>query len=226
MGADGVSVLYFTGLGTWRYPQPARIMRVALAGGPPRRLGEVQAAGVIRCARTANMCVVSEEVSNSMVLYALDPVKGKGRELLRIGASLLPEHDRDWDLTDWDWDWDVSPDGSSVVLATRRAQRGIIQIHPLAGGAVREVNLTGWANPMNIRWLADGKGWFLIALSTRDLTSKGTKWPSLLRVDLKGKAQVLRQQSDWLDPIPSPDGGYLTLFGQVATRNAWMFDNF
>ena len=79
---------------------------------------------------------------------------------------------------------------------------------------------------MNIRWAADGKGWFLIALSTKDLSSKATMWPSLLSVDVKGNVQVLRRQSDLLDPIPSPDGRHLALAGQVATRNVWMFDNF
>jgi hypothetical protein len=161
-----------------------------------------------------------------MVLYTLDPEKGKGRELLRIDASLLPEHKWEWDWTDWFQDWDISPNGSTVALATRRTQWGIIQIHPLAGGAVRELNLTGWANPMNIRWSADGKGWFLIALSTKGLSSKGTTWPSLLRVDLKGSVQVLRQESNWLDPIPSPDGDHVVLFGQVTTRNVWMLENF
>ena len=62
---------------------------MALAGGPPQWLGDFQDAGVIRCARTANLCVVSDQDSKQMVLYALDPVKGKGRELWRIDRSLL-----------------------------------------------------------------------------------------------------------------------------------------
>jgi hypothetical protein len=108
---------------------------------------------------------------------------------------------------------------------TESAHKGIIQIHRLADGAVRELNLTGWANPVNVRWSADGNGWFLVALSTEDLISKGTMRPSLLRVDLKGKVEVLRQESDWVDPIPSPDGRHLALHGKVATRNVWMLEN-
>jgi Tol biopolymer transport system component len=163
-----------------------------------------------------------------MVLHALDPVKGKGRELLSIDRSLLPEHDPewDWDHTNWAWDWDISPDGSSVALATRSTRGGIIQIRSLVGGAARELNLTEWANPMNIRWSADGKGWFLIALSRKSLTSKEIKRPSLLRVDPAGKVQVLKQQSDWVDPIPSPDGHHLALAGQAVTRNVRMSENF
>jgi DNA-binding winged helix-turn-helix (wHTH) protein/Tol biopolymer transport system component len=228
MGPDGASVLYFTDTGTLTQPRPGSIMRMALTGGPPQWLGDVQDVGVIRCARTANLCVVSEQDSKQMVLHALDPVKGKGRELLRIDRSLLPEHDPewDWDHSNWAWDWDISPDGSSVALATRSTRGGIIQIRSLVGGAARELNLTEWANPMNIRWSADGKGWFLIALSRKSLTSKEIKRPSLLRVDPAGKVQVLKQESDWVDPIPSPDGHHLALAGQAVTRNVRMSENF
>ena len=195
MGPEGVSVVYPTPPTTLRYPQPTRIMRVPLMGGPPRLLGDVQNAGVIRCARSPNLCVVSESDRKQMVLYALDSVKGKARELWRISPLLLPEHDADWDFVTQDWDWDVSPDGSSIALATRSAQKGIIQIRSLASGAIRELSLSGWAHPINIRWSADGKGWFLIALSTKSQTSKGLERPSLLTVDLQGKIHVLRQEA-------------------------------
>jgi DNA-binding winged helix-turn-helix (wHTH) protein/Tol biopolymer transport system component len=225
MGPHGVSVLYCTHSGL-RHPQPEKIMRVALAGGPPQLLGDVQNLGVIRCARKAELCVVSESDRRGMVLYALDPVKGKGGELLRIGPS---EHDHffwERDITLWDSDWDVSPDGSSIALATTSSQKGIIQIRSLASGEVRELSLSGWAHPINIRWSVDGKGWFLIALSTKGLTSRGTGLPSLLRVDLAGRVQVLRQECSWSDPILSPDGRHLALAGLVVTRNVWMFENF
>ena len=220
MGPDGVSILYFTN------PPPSRIMRRALAGGPPQVLGYADDPGAIRCARVVNACVMSEWDGQQMVLYALDPVKGKGRELLRIDVSLLPEHNFEGDWTDWVQDGDISPDGSTIALAGTRGKQGIIQTRPLAGGAVRELNLAGWANPMNVHWSADGKSWFLVAFSMKSLNPKGATPPSLLRVDLRGKVQVLRQQSDWIDPIPSPDGRHLALAGQIATRNVWMFDNF
>jgi hypothetical protein len=155
-----------------------------------------------------------------MVLNALDPVNGKTRELLRVSSSSFPED------TIPDWEWDVSPDGSNVALATQVAQKGIIQMHRLADGAVRKVNLTGWANVRHVRWSADGKGWFLIAFSTEQSTSQGTARPSLLRVDLEAKVEVLRQESDWVESIPSPDGRHLALNGEVATRNVWMLEEF
>lgn len=226
MAPDGESILYFTQPTTFS-PQSARIMGMALAGGPPRELGYVRNAGVIRCARTANLCVVSESDKKGMALYALDPAKGKGRELLRIDKSLLPKHGSSWNfLLTQDWDWDVSPDGSSIALATRSTKTGTIQIHSLASGAARELSLSGWTHPMNIRWSADGRGWFLIALPAKEKAAEDAGLPSLLRLDLAGKIKVLRQECSWLDPIPSPDGRHLALGGRSTTRDAWMLENF
>jgi eukaryotic-like serine/threonine-protein kinase len=108
MSPDGDSVLYLTfptesGPPESAYYSPRKIMRVALAGGPPQWLGDIQNNGEIRCALAANVCVVSDFGRRQSVLYALDPVKGKGRELLRIGRPVSPEGDKGWD---------VSPDGS------------------------------------------------------------------------------------------------------------------
>src|SRR5262249_12306064 len=100
MSPDGVSVLYVTDARpTESYYTPRRIMRIALTGGPPQWLGDIQNNGEIRCARTAKLCVVSDYGPRETVFYALDPVKGKGRELLRIGRPVSPEGDKGWDMS-------------------------------------------------------------------------------------------------------------------------------
>jgi hypothetical protein len=145
MAPDGMSVLYLTP------SQPVRIMRVALTGGPPQFLGDIPSAGEIRCARTANLCVVSGSDSRHRMLYALDPEKGKGREVLRTDLPLDPSGDEDWD---------VSPDGFNLALIKGNAQRKSfqIQVRPLAGGVGRELNISGWGNSgVSIRWAADRK---------------------------------------------------------------------
>ena len=230
MGPDGASILYFTDPGPASValfqPERAGIMRSALLGGPPQLLGDAGSRpGAIRCARTVSACVVSEN-NPRIAWYVLHPLKGIGRELFKIDPSDLPEHKWDWDWTSWDQDWDLSPDGSSVAVPTRRAQRGSIEIRPFAGGRIRQLSLTGWANLRNVHWSPDGKSLFVIAFSTKGVRPQGTEWPSLLRFDFQGKVQVLRQQSEWLDPIPSPDGRHLALLGQVTTRNVWMLENF
>ncbi|HXJ96155.1 MAG TPA: hypothetical protein VMT20_25220 [Terriglobia bacterium] len=204
MSSDGVSALYLTD------PPPSRIMRVALTGGPPQSLGDTQSQGEIRCARAVNLCVVSEPGPHQQVLYALDPVKGKGREPLSTGP-LHPGQESDWD---------VSPDGSSLAFLRDGAQKGAlqIQIRPLTGGARRELNISGWGNADNIRWAADGRGWFVTVFSAGGST--------LLKVDPTGKAQRLLQGSIWGDAIPSPDGRHVALGGQVVAGNVWMLENF
>jgi DNA-binding winged helix-turn-helix (wHTH) protein/Tol biopolymer transport system component len=226
MSPDGGSVLYLTPPrqpGFHRLHEPLKIMRVAFSGGPPQLLGHIQNWGEIRCARTANVCVVSDSGRKQRVLYALDPAKGKGRELLRTGPALFPGQDMDWD---------VSPDGSSLAFVKYDVQKEAleIQVRPLAGGAARELNITGWANAGYIRymgfwesvgfihWEVNGKGWYV--------TAPSKSGSSLLKVDPTGKAQRLTQGSSLSDCIPSPDGRHVVVMGQAITSNVWMLENF
>jgi Tol biopolymer transport system component len=218
MSPDGASVLYLT-FNPDGYHTPSRIMRVALTGGPPQWLGEIQNIGEIRCARMANLCVVGDYGPRQRVFYALDPVKGKGRELLRIGRPLFPEGDKGWD---------VSPDGSSLVFIKDDAEKGAfqIQIRPLSGGRGRELNIDGWTNAGNIRWAADGRGWY-VTTSSSVLPLREGDWSwTLLKVDVGGKAQQLMQGFTWADAIPAPDGRHVAVMGWVPASNAWMWENF
>jgi serine/threonine protein kinase/Tol biopolymer transport system component/DNA-binding winged helix-turn-helix (wHTH) protein len=219
MAPDGMSVLYLTP------SQPIRIMRVALRGGPPQSLGELPSAGEIRCARVANFCAVSASDSKRRVLYALDPAKGKGRELLRTDPAPIPGEDEDWD---------VSPDGSSLAFIKSDAQgRSFqIQVRPLTGGArPKLIDVNGWGNNAGfIRWAADGKGWYVTASSIsgwRLYASISHLWISnLLKVDPTGKATRVLQGTTWGDVIPSPDGHHVAFIRQNQTSNVWMLENF
>jgi len=190
---------------------------VALAGGPPQSLGEIRGDGQIRCARTTKVCLVSESNSKEQVLYALDPVKGKGREPLSTGPPTDPTMQSDWDL---------SPDGSSVAFLRSEAQDGAlrIEIHSLAGGASRELDISKRAPPLAIRWSGDGKGWYVTTCSTT-ISPDSSGW-IVLKIDPTGKSQQPIQGSRWSDPIPSPDGRHVAMMGSVLTSNVWMLENF
>ena len=190
---------------------------MALAGGPPQSLGEIRGDGEIRCARMAKVCLVSDSNSKEQVLYALDPVKGKGREPLSTGPPTDPTMESDWDL---------SPDGSSVAFLRSEAQDGDlrIQIRSLAGGASRELDIGKRAPPLAIRWSGDGKGWYVTTWSTS--VGPGANARILLKVDPTGKSQQPIQGSRWSDPIPSPDGRHVAMMGSVLTSNVWMLENF
>jgi len=51
---------------------------------------------------------------------------------------------------------------------------------------------------------------------------------SLLHVDLSGNAQVLWEHKGAGDiwGVPSPDGRYLAILGEVNNSNVWMFEGF
>jgi serine/threonine protein kinase/DNA-binding winged helix-turn-helix (wHTH) protein/Tol biopolymer transport system component len=218
---DGRSVLYLTN------SLPVQIMRVSLAGGPPQPIGgseRYHGAGEIRCARTVSFCVVSVWDPKQTVLYALDPAEGKGRELLRIGPAPNPDDDEP--------PWDLSPDGSSLAFIAGNRQQGDfrIHVHTLRGGHEREVSIRaesinrGWnaLGPYSqepfLRWTADGKSWYVSAVSTRGSI--------LLKVDASGKAERLLQGLNWGDAVPSPDGRHIAMLGQLLTSNVWMLENF
>ena len=197
-------------------------MRVALTGGPPQFLGDIPSEGEIRCARTANLCVVSGSDPEHRVLYALDPAKGKGRELLRTDPAPNPGEDKDWD---------VSPDGLSLAFIKGDAQRKSfqIQVRPLAGGVGSELNISGWGSNAGecIRWAADGKGWYVTLREGLDPVGvSATNGWKLLKVDLTGRSTQLVPGSTWGVPIPSPDGRHVAVTGQVLTSNVGMLENF
>ena len=221
MSPDGASVLYLTPFLTDSGPhQPVRIMRVALSGGPPRSLGEIQNNfGLIRCARAANVCVVSDSGTKERVMYTLDPAKGKGPELLRTGPALIPGEDGGWDL---------SPDGSTLAFFKADAHKEDfqIQVRPLAGGAGRELDIGGWSyvGALNvagyyIRWAADGRGWYV---TTRTYAGAWT----LLKVDLTGGTQLVMHGDSGVDAMQSPDGRHVAMMGWVPASNVWMLENF
>ena len=217
MSPDGASVLYLVPQTDNSYHRPHKIIRVALTGGPPQSLGEIQSVGDIRCARTANLCVVTEAGLKQWVLYALDPAKGKGRELLRTGPVWTPGGVQYWD---------VSPDGSSLAFLKGGVQKEAlqIQVRPLAGGASRELDIGKQGPPKAIRWSGDGKGWYVTTWSTS--VGPGANAQILLKVDPTGKSQQPIKGSRWSDPIPSPDGRHVAMMGLVLTSNVWMLENF
>jgi Tol biopolymer transport system component len=149
------------------------------------------------------LCVVDQRVQGQLIFSAFDPVRGKGRELVR--TELSPPSSQ--------YDWDLSPDGSQIVGNIERTNR--LWVLPLSGtGARREVVVKGWSQLASPKWSADGQGWYVPSLSPR----------SLLYVDQKGQARVLSPDGAW--GLPSPDGRYLAFPKFTYSSNAWMIDNF
>jgi hypothetical protein len=143
-----------------------------------------------------------------LLAAALDPIKGRGRELTRFGdehADYLA--------------WDLSPDGTQIVLY--KEFEGRFQLLSLNRRAVDEIRVTGGAQLRTMSWAADGKGLF-----AANAIQQGAQ---LLYIDLRGNAHVLwqlRGRDAFVWGRPSPDGRRLAILAGAGTANIWMMENF
>lgn len=97
---------------------------------------------------------------------------------------------------------------------------GTVEMLGLPGGAVRRLQIKGWAASPFVAWSADGKSLFAVTQSP--------KGNAILHVDLEGNAQVLWQRATetLTAPDPSPDGRYFAFSQATRESNAWMMENF
>lgn len=215
---DGSWILYLWSSESDNSTTPARIMRVPISGGPSQLVLEERGINGLACAQSpVTLCAFSESTPDQrqVVISALDPVQGKGRELARIN---LRQADGGYSYS-----WDLSRDGSRLAFTQPDDREGRIQIFPLSGGSAREVNVKGWNNLWFLYWARDDKGWFV--------NSTDPSHARLLYVDLEGHASVLwerrvaiRRNMTW--GIPSPDGRHLALQTSTTDSNVWMLENF
>ena len=194
------------------------LMRVPVAGGPSRLVlssSPETAWADVRCAKSpAKVCVLLEEGegdTGETTWTAFDPVKGRDRELFKLGGFTLGRN--------WQWGWDVSPDGRSVSFIKKN---GTISILSLDGRLLKEITPKDWTYIFAFDWAADGKGWFTVG---RTGGRQG-----LLHVDLEGNARLLWPDSGNLEmnwAVPSPDGRRLAIQATAHTfSNIWMIENF
>jgi hypothetical protein len=96
-----------------------------------------------------------------------------------------------------------------------------IRLLSFSGGSDREITVKGWPNLRSLDWSPDGKGFYCGTVSPQSRT--------LLYVDLKGNTSVLWQYkgaSSRIWGVPSPDGRYLAIMGNVTSSNVWMLEGF
>ncbi len=211
---DGSWILYFALPGGARLAsaKPVSLKRTSIAGGPPQLVLNEQGFSIVHCARSpSNLCVVDQRSHGQLVFYSFDPLQGKGREVTR--TDIPPKAY---------YFWDLSPDGSRIAVTIHGEQNDHIRILSFGGVASRDVKVDGWTEIQDIKWSADGEGWFVLGQSA------GSE--ALLYVDIDGHAQVLWQQPigplSFLWGIPSPDGRYLAFPATSRASNAWLMENF
>jgi serine/threonine protein kinase/Tol biopolymer transport system component len=215
---DGSWILYLSRASQeYTVTTPVRIMRVPTSGGPPQLVLEGRGIAYLTCARSpAALCVFSEPSPDrkQVIFSALEPSQEqRRRELTRINLKQPVAG----------YSWDLSLDGSHLAFAQYDEREGRIQILPLAGGEVREINVKGWNGLWRLFWAADGRGVFVSAA--------GGEGATLLYVDLEGRGQIIWQQrfpgvNFEARGIPSPNGRYLAVLAYTVDSNVWMLENF
>lgn len=125
--------------------QVVRIARVPLVGGPTETVMEEQGLYVFDCSRPpANRCIAGVLHPKELIIYALDPLKGKGPEILRIPVKADVEEPN----------LDLSPDGSSIAFISLSTLAGQIRVISLLDGSERDVEVRGWNSLNHIDWAA------------------------------------------------------------------------
>jgi len=205
LSPDGKSVLYI-------YPTEGatKLMRVPVTGGPSESVSALL--NWYRCSRSpSNLCVISEISERTaglkqIILSALDPIKGRGPELMRLDIDAAT-----------DYNYDISPDGTRIAILKCFSQ-GPIRIFSLKGQLLQEVSLTGLSfRETGFDWASDGKGFFICSHTLRG--------SNLLHVDLRGNVHVLWELKDAFG-ISSPDLRHIAMHGATIDSNIWKMEGF
>ncbi len=161
----------------------------------------------------SSSCVVSELKDGHLIFFHLDPLKGKGEEVARIDGYQSP-----------DARWDLSPDGARIAIVDPTIEgKGEIRILNLADRRVNVLSVRNWKwdEVILISWAADGKGWFVYALSAHSPDA-------LVSIDGNGNLTVLQEipAGNIMTLVPSPDGKRLAFTKRMFVDDVMLLENF
>jgi Tol biopolymer transport system component len=196
---------------------PFPILRIPLAGGNPETILQLSRHGNVSCARPpSNTCVLAEQSEDrkQMIVSILDPIKGRGSELVRF------DFDRELGVLELPT-CVISPDGTRLAIA--RSPESPLEIRSLHGQLIRKIPSQSVGEWIWLNWSADQKGLFA--------TRKGQSGNELLYLDFRGKASSLRKcvggsLGGGCEGLPSPDGRHLAIVDIDLSNNMWMMENF
>jgi hypothetical protein len=212
MSPDGNWVLYYDPPEINGRNERVRISRVPLVGGPTETVMEEQGLYVFHCTRLpANRCIAGVLHPKELIVYSLDPIKGKGLELVRIPVNADVERPH----------LDLSPDGKSIAFISLNMLAGKIRVISLLDGSNHDIDVKGWNSLNHVNWAADGRGWYV----SSELALAST----LLYLDLSGNATILLREPGLFTEtwgIPSPDGKHLAVLRSNFGNNAWVLEGF
>ena len=153
------------------------------------------------------------ESRKEIIFTELDPIKGRGKELLRFDTDPSGVYE-----------WALSPNGTRI--AVMNPPEGVVHVLHLDGKPAEDIVVKKLNLGDAFDWAADGKGIFIdnstpegLALTYLDLQGNThTVW------EQKGNASASGGQSIW--GIPSRDGRHLAINGWTENSNVWIIEGF
>ena len=210
---DAAWILYWsTAHGARSQVTSQRLMRFPASGGSPEQVLEapVDPMDAFDCpSRPSSSCLISRGERGQLIFYALDPVQGQGKEIIRTKLEQAN-----------DLAWSISPDGSHIAIASWARLREQIRILDVQNGSERNLALPKNWQIEGLSWAADQKALFAGVGGSSDFL--------IARIDLDGNTHVLFDRMGvWLGgPYSSPDGRHLAYFQQTSDDNLWLLKNF
>jgi serine/threonine protein kinase len=191
-----------------------RLMRFPASGGLPEQILEWPMDPMIgfSCpSHPSSSCVISRAEHGQLVFYALDPLQGQGKEVIRTNLGQTSDLLRS-----------ISPDGSRIAVATWAQLRNHVRILDLRTRMEQNLKLPeNWA-VQSLCWAAEGNAMFVYV--------EAVSQNLIARIELDGKTNILFDgKSSGIDPLslsPSPDGRRLAYYQGNNESNVWLLENF
>jgi eukaryotic-like serine/threonine-protein kinase len=208
LSSDGAWVFFSASPHDAPQGTPDKIYRVAVNGGAAQPLFEANVRNIYCTNHIPKFCAYESSSADGreVLLTTFDPIRGKGKEILRIPIERGRIYNRY-----------LSPDGSVYANSPNAGQ---IDIIPLRGGETRTLDLKGHFVLSSLDWAPDSKSLYV--------GSRNANSTTLLHVDMNGRAQAVWQEPGvglvWA--IVSPDGRHIAMPGSTRSANVWVIDNF
>jgi dipeptidyl aminopeptidase/acylaminoacyl peptidase len=197
---DGRWLLYTDGT----ISSSKRVMRLPLTGGSPSELVRDAGVGRLQCA-VHGRCVLIDSKDGSFIISSLDPLEGKGAELVRTpqtsGFRILPEGDA--------FAFTVPSDGNGL--------RNRVRVVSFLGKPSTDIVVKDATRLAGLAWLPSNSGFLT--------TDRG----KLLLVSRDGTSRVLWAPAPPLSvswAVPSPDEGHVAINVLSIQSNVWMISGF